>query len=235
MSILTSIAINAALSSDWEKAISTNLEILAQKQDDIEAMSRLAYAYLQSNKLDKAKKLYQSILSIDKYNIVAQKNLDKINSLPKSKNVNHSKTSSLLSPHLFIEEPGKTKTVTLTNIAPVSTLSKLYIGDTVLFHAKKHSIEIRDGSKTYLGALPDDIAFRLLRFLKGGNIYHVIVKNIAKNSLSVYIRELKRGKRFQFQPTFVPSANEYTPGTSRVVKRALKSEVEEESTQDEEE
>lgn len=232
---LPRIAIDAALSQDWEKAISTNSEILKVKEADIEALSRLAYAYLKMNKIDKAKKIYHSILSIDKYNFVAQKNLDKINSPPKNKNFTASKTNTQLSPHLFIEEPGKTKTVTLTNIAPISTLSKLSIGDTVILYPKKHSIEIRDSGKTYLGALPDDIAFRLLKFLKAGNLYHVLVKNIAKNSISVYVRELARGKRFRFQPTFLPTLNEYTPGTSRVVKRALKEEGEPETVQDVEE
>ena len=108
-----------------------------------------------------------------------------------------------LSPNLFIEEPGKTKTIILTNIAPVNVLSQLSIGDTVVLTAKKHSIEVRDINKTYIGALPDDLAFRLLRFLKGGNSYHVCIKNTAKNNVTVFIRETKRGKRIGSRPTFL--------------------------------
>jgi hypothetical protein len=54
-----------------------------------------------------------------------------------------------------------------------------------------------------LGALPDDIAYRLIRFLKGGNTFEVFVKNVSKNCLMVFIKETARGKKFFSQPTFI--------------------------------
>lgn len=204
---LAQIAINATLSCDWEKAISTNKEILLQKSDDINALSRLAYAYIQIGKTGKAKSLYRKILSIDPYNIIAQKNIEKINCLKKrGKNQAGSKNkTNALSPNLFIEEPGKTKAVILTNIAPASVLSNIYIGDPVILCSKKHSIEVRNSHKIYLGALPDDIAFRLLRLMRGGNAYEAHIKNVTKNNITIFIREIKRGKRFLSQPSFTTS------------------------------
>lgn len=211
MANLSQIAINAALLHDWETAISVNQEILEYRQNDICALNRLAFAYLQTGSIDKAKKLYKRIINIDKYNIIAHKNLEKISSLSKNYKVASAKaTKPLITPYLFLEEPGRTKSIALINVAPSSILSRLTIGETVYLTPRRFSIEVRDGSNTYLGALPDDIAFRLIRFLKSGNSYSVHIKNITKNSINVFIRETKRGKRFRYQPTFTISTGENT-------------------------
>lgn len=217
---LCEIAIQAALTHNWEQAINVNKIILKENENDIGALSRLAYAYLQVGKIKEAKRIYHKILTLDHYNTIAQKNLDKINSLPKRFKVNpavQNKTNGL-TPNLFLEEPGKTKTVTLTNIAPTSIISKLSVGDTVMFFPKKHSIEVRDLHKVYLGALPDDIAFRLLRFIKAGNCYHVCIKNVIKNSISVFIKETKRGKKFVSQPSFISSSQDHQTPAKKTVK-----------------
>lgn len=219
MSNLAQLAINAALCCDWNKAISINKSILQENETDIGALSRLAYALMQLGKIAEAKKKYRKILSADRFNYIAQKNLDRINSLPKmSKREPNLKVKTSLSPNLFLEEPGKTKSITLTNIAPANVCSGLRIGDFVTLHPKKHSIEVRDQNKTYLGALPDDIAFRLIRFLKSGNVYETCIKNVQKKSIAVFIREVKRGKRFRHQPTFITSSREYNPSTPKVSK-----------------
>lgn len=211
MSDQTSIAIQAALTNDWEKAINTNKLILKENPEDINAMNRLAFALTQIRKLDEAKKLYKKILSLDKYNTIAHKNLEKIESYPKSNKSNFQNKIYSLSPSLFIEEPGKTKTITLTNVAPSSVLSHINIGDEMMLTPKRHSLEVRTGNKIYLGALPDDIAFRLLRLIKGGNSYLVNIKNVSKNSISVFIREIKRGKRYVNQPSFISLLSEHKP------------------------
>ncbi len=209
MSDQTVIAIQAALANDWEKAINTNKSILKENPEDINSMNRLAFALTQIRKLDEAKKLYKKILTIDKYNTIARKNLEKIESYPKSSKAQFQNTIFALSPSLFIEEPGKTKTVTLTNIAPSSILSHINIGDETVLFPKRHSLEVRTRNKVYLGALPDDIAFRLLRLIKAGNSYQANIKNVSKNSISVFIREIKKGKRYANQPSFISLLSEH--------------------------
>lgn len=205
-------AIQAALCHNWEKAIEINLEMLKSKSEDTDAMNRLAYAYCKIGKLDESMKIYRKVLLLDKYNIIAQKNLEKLCSRGKShKTTPPSKqTSTALSPSLFIEEPGRTKTVSLAHVAPANVISKLDVGDPVLLYPKKHSIDIRSLDKTYLGALPDDIAFRLLRFIKAGNTYDICIKHATKNSIAVFIREMKRGKRFSTQPSFITTSSLHT-------------------------
>lgn len=207
MSNLLQTAINAALSQDWQKAISANKNLLKENKEDINSLNRLAHAYAKIGNLDDARKLYRKILSIDKYNVIALKNLDKLNSLPKSAKATQvsQPVSYSLSPSLFIEEPGKTKTLLLVNTAPASIISHLNPGDPVKFYSKKHSIDIRTLTNVYLGALPDDFAFRLLRFIKAGYEYAGFIRSASKNSVSVFIRETKRAKKFSSQPSFLAS------------------------------
>lgn len=202
MADLSHAAIQFALSHDWKQAIIINTDILEKDATDTEAMCRLAFAYSQLGQIEEAKKVYRKVLSIDKYHSIAKKNLDRISMVAKSSAQTPDRMRTPVSPNLFIEEPGKTKTVVLRNIAPVKRLAGINIGDVVTLYAKNHSIEVRDQDKIYLGALPDDIAFRMIRFLKAGNAYQVHIKNVHKNTLSVFIRETRRGKRYSMQSTF---------------------------------
>ncbi|OGG06082.1 hypothetical protein A3D05_04250 [Candidatus Gottesmanbacteria bacterium RIFCSPHIGHO2_02_FULL_40_24] len=212
-------AIDAALTQNWAEAVAINRELLKTNKEDIDTLTRLAYAYCQIDETEKAKKIYKKILTIDRYNSLALKNLNKINSLPAKKlNLIHDRVS----PGLFIEEPGKTKVIVLINLAPSKVISQLNIGDLVSLFPKKHSIEIRDANKTYIGALPDDIAFRLLKFISAGNTYLTCIKNIQKNIISLFIREMTRGKKLRHQATFLPTSfKEYTASIQREIKRSV--------------
>ena len=226
-------AIEQALAQNWDSAISINEELLKNNQEDIEILCRLGYAYLQQGKLEKSKKIYRKILSLDHYNAIAAKNLDKLLTIAKSTKKNRDSVSSSVTPSQFLEEPGKTKTIALTNVAPKSVISKLNIGNIVSLFAKKHTIEVRRNGKEYLGALPDDTAFRLLRFISAGNTYLVIIKNIQKNAVSVFIRELSRGRKFRNQPTFLPlSLREFSVSTIKEIKKSGPEESEEPGDQD---
>ena len=215
-----SAAISAALAQNWKLAIEINQLLLKNNKDDLEILCRLAYAYLQTGEIEKAKKFYKKVLSIDRYHNVAQKNYFKITNLGSVTSKIY--TRDRVSPRLFIEEPGKTKIIQLINLAPFRTISKLSIGDTVHLFPKKHSIEVRGMDKTYYGALPDDITFRLLKFIEAGNTYLICVKNIQKNFVSVFIRETSRGKKLKHQPSFSPtSLKEFTASIQKEIKKTV--------------
>lgn len=199
---LSDLAIKSALTQNWKDAISLNLEILSSDDDDVNALNRLAFAYLKSGNLNLAKSTYKKVLKIDKYNPIAQKNLKWIDNLTK-KDIQHDSSPSP-SPTIFIEEPGRTRTVTLVHPAPNRVLCNIMTAQKVTMQAKKHSIEIRDHRGTYLGALPDDISFRLLRLINGGNTYDAYVKNIQKNVITVFLIEMTRSPKYKSIPSFPP-------------------------------
>lgn len=195
-------AIEKALHQDWKEAIRINLEIIKTEENNIDSLNRLAFAYFKIGDDSRAKRAYQKVLKLDGYNQIAIKNLKKLASKRKA---GQPEAVGELSPLMFLEEPGKTKIVPLVNIAPERTLAGLTTGQEVFLKEKRHAVEVRDHQNAYLGALPDDLSFKLTKFIAGGNKYHVAIKSIGKNQLIVFIRELSRSKRFANQPSFVSS------------------------------
>lgn len=194
-------AIEAALSSGWQKAVGFNQEILESYPEDTAALNRLGYAFFKLGKVRQARTQFRKVLKIDRYNPVASKNLER---LKKVKKIQPQREKAFVSPSLFLEEPGKTKTVTLVKIAPQKILSSLSIGQPLTLYPKRYSIEVRTKDRSYLGAIPDDLSFRLIRLIKNGYKYSVLVKNFAENFLSIFLKEIKKGAKLKGQPSFTP-------------------------------
>lgn len=200
-------AIQAALDQNWKEAIKINTALLKENEDHIDVLNRLGYAYLQHGNTSLAKKYFQKVLSIDQYNQIAVKNIKKLQS---GKPQQLSGVVSKMSPLLFLEDPGKTKIIQCVNTAPDKILTHLMCGQEVFLKPKKYIVEVRDANDTYLAALPDDMSFKLIKYLEAGNTYHTIVKSVVKHVLTIFVRELKRGKKFAHQPSFI-STTSYVP------------------------
>lgn len=202
--ILAQKAIQSALSGEWPKAVELNQEILKKDSKNIEALNRLTKAYLELGKKKKARATIKKVLNLDEFNPIAIKNLKKINEFFAGKKTDKTTTD----PDLFIEEPGKTKTVQLINLADKSILSKLAIGEKVNLVPRKRRISVVSQSGTYLGKLPDDISHKLGSFIKGGNQYQTYIRSTS-DGVKVFIREVSRAKKFANSPTFVSSDTSY--------------------------
>lgn len=200
-------AIDAALQQDWLKAIDINKNLLKINSKDIDSYNRIGFAYLQIGKVKEAKEAFETVLSLDQYNQIAERNLTKL----KNKGATEV-NGSMVSPLMFLEEPGKTKVISCINLGPAATLSAVRCGQVVHMKVKKHTIELRDDQQVYVAALPDDVSYKLSRFIAGGNLYSVVIRSVTKNSLTIFIRELSRGKEFLHQPSFTPSST-YVPNT----------------------
>ena len=216
ISLLCQFAIESALSSNWTDAVKINEKILKSDPANVEALNRLARAYCLQGLNAKAGKTYQKVLGIDPYNTIAKRNLEKISKLaPGSKNgkpdVHSNDSTATITQNLsavFVFEPGKTKVINLLNLASPSVLATLNCGEKVSFVPKKHSITITKDDGTYLGALPDDLSFKLIAFISGGNKYETYVKYATTKSLAIFIRETERSSKFTNQPSFAQTQSE---------------------------
>lgn len=195
-------AIKLALESNWEEAIAINRVLLEESERDIDTLKRLAYAYMQAGKFDEAKDTYSKIIVLDNTNPIATKNLRKLSALSQQKNGVASITHINHMDNVFIQEAGKTKTIELTNVADKRTLMSLQNGDEVTLIIKRSKIFALTSDKTYIGMLPDSIGIRLISFMKGGNEYQACVKGVNEKTVSVFIKETKRAKRFSNQSSF---------------------------------
>lgn len=214
MADLALLAIEAAQKNDWPQAVKLNLRILSQSPADIDALNRLAHAYCELGKISQAKRVYHQVLQIDPYNPLAKKKLKQLNDFKREQVLppgpNHTFSSCF-----FLEEPGKTKVVTLINPAPASVLLTLSPGDPVDLVLKKHQVAVTR-EKTYLGAFPDDLAHRVIYLTRLGNKYEATVLSVEGNTCQIFLQETKRGKRLGNQPSFPPQGvRDYYPSVRK--------------------
>lgn len=195
-------AIKSALENRWDDAIDLNLQIIAEIPKDIDSLNRLAYAYMQSGKFDEAKTTYGQIIDLDKTNPIATKNLRKLSTLSTQKNGKSILNHHIHMDNVFIQEAGKTKTVELSNIADKKTLMTLQHGDDVTLAIKRSKIFVQSADKTFIGMLPDSIGIRLIAFMKGGNEYQACIQSVGDKSITIFIKEVKRAKKYTDQSSF---------------------------------
>jgi tetratricopeptide (TPR) repeat protein len=209
---LASIATSQALEGNWELASRINKEVLKIDPDNIDALNRLGFALAEIGRIPQAAKSYRKVLKIDPYNTIASKNLKRLKVVKgKSKKIimNH-KSNSICHPEkLFLEEPGKTATIPLVCLTEPQVLLYLNCADKVNLLPKSHQISICDQSGKYIGKLPDNVAARLLRLIQGGNRYEAYVKSTRDNHVQIFVREIKRSKRFEAVHSF-PIEDKYS-------------------------
>lgn len=218
-------AINQALAGSWQAALDLNLQILKHDPKDIDTLCRLAKAYTELNKRQLALKTYKKVLKLDAFNQIAKKNLAKFakKGFPKKKK----NGSPGMKPGLFLEEPGKTKIVSLVKLGSPKILLSLNTSSPVKLLPRKRSLSVYDESRCYLGKLPDDLSLRLIKLIKSGNQYQAVVKSAEEKNLSIFIKETKRSKRNNSTPSFPPSKSQYYSFVpAAVVKREPIEEIE---------
>lgn len=211
--VLRQQAIDAALTANWEKAISLNQEIIDREPNNVDTLNRMARAFFEIGQLNKAKKYYQEALQKDPYNQIAFKFIKRIDLCRKKKpnKINSSSCHhehSQLSSDCFIEEPGKTRLVSLLKTAEPQKLSYLCPGEAVMLSPKNRYIAVTQTNGDYLGILPDDLSHRLIKFIHGGNKYQAFIKTVKTNGVTILIRETFRSSRFRNQPSFLENSSD---------------------------
>lgn len=193
--VLEQQAVDAAIAIDWGTAIILNKKILKLDPANIGAQLRLGFIYLQTNDLEHAKKQYKSVLRLQPANSIAQENIEKIKVLEEAGDHVAIEKDLNFNPNLFLDVPGKTKTVALVNVGQKNILAQLTVGEEVYLKPKKHKIEVRTKTNEFLGYLPDDLSKRLELFLLGQSEYKAFIKEVSLSRVSIFIREEKRGKK----------------------------------------
>jgi len=181
-------AIDFALARKWDEAVETNLKILDSSSEDTDALNRLARAYSELGEIGKARQTAEKVISIDPVNSIALKCLERWKTINKVK-----KDTSPISVDTFLEEPGRTKLVTLMNTGDKTVFANLDPGEEVKLATFAHRVSILTHDGRYIGRLPDDIAARLRQLIKSGNKYQSLIKSVEPKNVTVFIRELEKG------------------------------------------
>src|SRR5438270_3465426 len=184
----TDLAIQQALSSQWEDAVITNRNILNLFPNDPEAYNRLGKAYSELGHYTEARQAYSQTLKFSPNNTIAKKNLERLSLLSEAPVQVHA-GAERIDPRLFIEETGKTGMTDLINVAPASVLAKVGVGDRVLLHVTGHTLLVQNATGEDIGQIEPRLANRLINFMEGGNRYAAAILAMEHGQVRLIIRE----------------------------------------------
>ncbi len=193
-------AIDLALAGNWKEAIKANLTALKGDGRNVDTLNRLARAYLETGFKTKALEIYKKVLRLDKFNNIAQKNIEFLKTYKVDRGAKHAHLQAANT--MFLEEPGITRTITLIRPGDPKTLNHVRPGDAVAIAAREHSVCATNTAGQYLGRFSDDLASRLGNFIKGGNKYQAWVRSVEGLTIKIFIKEVYRSPKFANVPSF---------------------------------
>lgn len=200
---LRNLAIKDAKNGDWQQAVAHNLQILELTPDNTNALNRLGIAYVQVGNLKEAKKIFSTVLELDKNNKIAAKHLDKLHN-------NQVCVPPSFGKSQFIEEPGKTKTVPLFRLAGKNVLDTVSVGKQCELKIKNRFISVEIDGK-YVGALPEDLSFRLTKLMNAGNRYECLIRSCNPKNCDVFLKEIFQSQKNVGTHSFPPNKMSLNP------------------------
>ena len=180
-------AIALALASRWQEAVALNYEIIAAFPRDIEAHNRLGKALSELGHYKEAKDAFRKTLEISPANSIAKKNLKRLD--PLGEDAAAPKRGKKVTPQLFIEERGKSGSISLTRLTPDGGHLRMAPGDAVELRLSGDGLTVESPEGRYLGEIDPKLGQRLARLLRGGNRYAAAVTSVQEQSLVIMIKE----------------------------------------------
>ncbi len=181
-------AIQLALDSRWDEAVTVNRRLIEQHGADEEALNRLGKALTETGQLEEALATYRQTLELNPANMIAPKMIRKIQALVEKPSRGEGGAQAI-DVDLFTEEPGKSALTTLvTRGAGVS--DAVVPGDAVDIVAEGDKLRARSVRGVDLGDVDNKLTRRLLPLIATGNRYAAAVARIADGRIEVMLREV---------------------------------------------
>ncbi len=183
-------AIEHASTNQWDEAINDNLRLL-ELGTDAAALNRLGKAYLELGQYDKALEYYRDSLQVNRSNVVAQKNVARLEQLQGLEGGGVRTTMrEHADPQIFIVETGKTALTTLTKLIASDIVVRLTTGEKLEIQNNGQDVWLTDGEGRTIGYLEPHLAQRLVEMMRAGNRYAAVVANLDAGGVKALIREV---------------------------------------------
>jgi hypothetical protein len=197
----------AALNGDWETAILLDQEIIERWPRDADAYNRLGRALLEYRRVGAAHEAYSNALKIDPANMIARRNLQRLELVHHRKGVDESgqdqpRDSVIPRTSVFIEEVGKTWVDELANPAPMDELADVYSGEQLQLAVEVDRLIVRRANGQRVGEVEKKTAERMIDLMSGGNRYEVFALGLSAASLRVILREVYRDPKMAGRISF---------------------------------
>lgn len=182
----------AAIEGKWDEAIERNKELMVRFPQDAEAHNRLGRAYHEFGRYGEAYESYLAALRIDAANLIARRNLQRLEHLRGRTEGEGGRMSTVPRTHVFIEEVGKTSVEELVNPLSIDELAEVAPGEQLELAVEGKRLYVLDGNGKRLGEIQSKTADRVVELQSGGNRYEVYALGLAAGSLRVILREVYR-------------------------------------------
>ena len=183
--VRTEQAIQFAMQSRWDDAITANRAIIAVFPDEPDAYNRLGKALSETGKIKEAREAYNQALALEPTNVIARKNLERLASARAKAEPDKAQQ---VDTSLFIEEMGKSG---VTVLKPVNAKMRVTLsaGDEVALKTVGSRLTVETMAGYYLADVEPKLALRLTRLIGGGNKYAAAVAGLNGDSVKVIIKE----------------------------------------------
>lgn len=199
-------ALQASLESRWEEALKINDEFLARFPRSAEALNRKGRAFIELRQLNDARDAYTEALKADPANMIARRNLQRLETLynraegqPEG---GSTAQSTIPRAGVFIEETGKTWFDELANAADQGQLAEVSPGDKVQIQIEDGKVTILSDDGIRLGEIENTIGSRMARLAENGHEFEAYALGTTSQSLRVIIRETARPEGSESVLTF---------------------------------
>ncbi len=194
----------AALNARWDEAITLNVKIIERAPKDAEAQNRLGRAFLTLGRQSEAAEAYSNALRADPANLIARRNLQRLESLRHQPAAAGEPAPPTPMPRtaVFIEEVGKTWVDELINPIPREELSDVLPAEQLQLEVEGDRLVVRRLDGRRLGEIEAKTAERVINLIAVGNRYEVYALGLSAQGLRVILREVhrdpSRAGRFSF-------------------------------------
>jgi hypothetical protein len=183
-----------AVAGEWESAAATNQEILKHAQQDSSAANRLGKALDQLGRIEEAIESYKSAAEMDPGNIIAQRNVERLELLrdrePPPAVTTHG--TKAIRASVFIEETGKTYVTELVRPTTGDSLARLSPASQVQLKDESDGFAVYDQFDNKLGMLEPLVSRTLRKLVQAGNEYEAFVVALSGRTVRIIIRETYR-------------------------------------------
>ncbi|MFN8591367.1 MAG: tetratricopeptide repeat protein [Thermomicrobiales bacterium] len=184
----------AALEARWEDAIALNQQIIDRFQKDAEAFNRMGRAYIGIDRLEDAKDAYSKALRADPANLIARRNLQRLEILrgQGGNGGNGVPSGPMPRTSVFLEEVGRTWVDELVNPGELAHLADIYSGEQLVLSVEDGRLVVSRSNGDRLGEVEPKTARRVLDLMASGNRYEVFALGLSGQTLRYILREIYR-------------------------------------------
>ena len=180
-------AIQAALESRWQDAVAINRALIDRHGGDDETYNRIGKALTELGEHQPALDAYSQSLQLNPLNVIAQKNVRKLQLLLDSR-AKLGGAKGAIDVDLFAEEPGKSA-LTVLNPPRSGVVAVVAPGDVVELHLQDGGLQAQTTPGVVLGDVDSKIARRLVPLIGSGNRYTAVVARVEESQIEIIIRE----------------------------------------------